>query len=100
MGFLEVNVVAEVGERAAHGSEPMKIDTIRSHASPRGKEGRKVTQILTDTILIGYSRELKTIDLFKGKDTTQCAALIDDADNFRWRYYFVPEHDPEVDPHT
>jgi hypothetical protein len=49
---------------------------------------------------------LKTYDLFishawfYSKGYNRVVKLLDEADNFSWRNYSVPEHDPVIDPNT
>jgi hypothetical protein len=49
---------------------------------------------------------LKTYDLFichawyYSKGYKRVVELLDDAPNFNWRNYSVPEHDPVIDPET
>lgn len=50
--------------------------------------------------------QLKTYDLFishawfYSKGYNRVVELLNDANNFQWRNYSVPEHDPVVDPNT
>ena len=50
--------------------------------------------------------ELKTYDIFishawfYSKGYNKAVELLEDAANFKWRNYSVPEHDPVVDPNT
>lgn len=49
---------------------------------------------------------LKTYDLFishawkYGDDYNGLVSLLNGANNFKWRNYSVPEHDPVIDPNT
>ena len=50
--------------------------------------------------------QLKTYDLFLShawfysKGYNKAVELLDNANNFYWRNYSVPEHDPVIDPNT